>query len=105
MAIPDISGLSRAEIEALLDAVEARKLVLDAEATTNAETIRRGISGDVDALVALIGPPVAKATAGTDSIGIADSLARRLRRCPNQANTIGISAPNQASGAASATPR
>ena len=27
MAIPDISGLSHAEIEALLDAVEARKLV------------------------------------------------------------------------------
>lgn len=68
MAIPDISGLSHAEIEDLLDAVEARKLVLDAEATTNAETIRRGISGDVDALVALIGPPAATATAGTDSI-------------------------------------
>ena len=68
MAIPDISGLSHAEIEELLDAVEARKLVLDAEATTNAEAIRRGISGDVDALVALIGPPAATATAGTDSI-------------------------------------
>ena len=68
MAIPDISGLSHSEIEALLDAVEARKLVLDAEATTNAEAIRRGISGDVDALVALIGPPAATATAGTDSI-------------------------------------
>ena len=74
MAIPDISGLSHAEIEELLDAVEARKLVLDAKATTNAEAIRRGISGDVDALVALIGPPASTATAGTNSI---NALLRR----------------------------
>ena len=76
MAIPDISGLSHAEIEDLLDAVEARKLVLDAEATTNAEAIRRGISGDVDALVALVGPPVSTATAGTDSINALLSMTK-----------------------------
>lgn len=68
MALPDVSKLTRAELAELLGVAQERKLILDAAATQNAETLRGGLSLDVDTLAALIGPPAAEAVAGTDSI-------------------------------------
>lgn len=68
MALPDISTLTAAELQELMQNVNQRINTLANNAFTNAEALKVAARADVDALIALIGPAPAMATAGTDSI-------------------------------------
>ena len=68
MALPDISSLTSEEIQRLQQMANARLYELANQTETNEQALKVAASASVDALIALIGPPVAKAAAGTDSI-------------------------------------
>ena len=68
MALPDISTLTVAELQQLMQNVNSQINTLSNNAATNAEALKVAARADVDALIALIGPAPATATAGTDSI-------------------------------------
>ena len=68
MALPDISTLTAAELQELMQNVNQRINTLSNEAFTNAEALKVAAGADVHTLINLVGPPVAEATAGTASI-------------------------------------
>ena len=68
MALPDISSLTSEEIQQLQQTANARLYELANQTETNEQALKVAASASVDALIALIGPPVAEAAAGTDSI-------------------------------------
>ena len=68
MALPDISTLTVAELQQLLQNVNNQINAKSNEAATNAEALKVAAGADVHTLINLVGPPPAQATAGTASI-------------------------------------
>lgn len=68
MSLPNISTLTLAELEQLMQAGAQLINAKSNEAATNAEALKVAASADVQTLIDLVGPPAAGATAGTASI-------------------------------------
>ena len=68
MSLPDISTLTVAELQQLMQNVNNQINTLANNAATNAEALKVAASADVQTLIDLVGPPAAGATAGTASI-------------------------------------
>ena len=68
MALPDISTLTAAELQELMQNANQRINTLANDAFTNAEALKVAASADIQTLIDLVGPPAASATAGTASI-------------------------------------
>ena len=68
MALPDISTLTVAELQELMQNVNSQINAMANNVATNAEALKVAASADVQTLIDLVGPPAAQATAGTASI-------------------------------------
>lgn len=66
MALPDIEGLSLAELRSLANAISAQASVLEAQAVEEEKSQRDAVTGAIASLEALLGPE--NAAPGTDSI-------------------------------------
>ena len=90
MALPDISSLTAEEIQQLLQTANARLYELANQSETNEQALKAAASASVDTLISLIGPPVAEAAAGTDSINamLAETNANIIAAVPQYVKNI-----------------